>query len=274
MADFDLIVIGGGSGGIATARRAAEYGARVAVAENRPLGGTCVNVGCVPKKVMWYAASLAHGVEEARDYGFDVRSSGHDWLSLKRARDAYVKRLNGIYARNLEKSGVTHLQGFARFLDAKTIEVDGERYSGERFLIASGGYPARPDIPGGELGISSDGFFELEKQPRRIAVVGSGYIAVELAGMLNALGSKVSLIVRRDGVLRDFDYSLRQRLMAEMEADGLELITQAVPTAARQDGEGYALETEDGRVLCPFDELLWAIGREPATQGLGLEKAG
>ena len=274
MADFDLIVIGGGSGGIATARRAAEYGARVAVAENRPLGGTCVNVGCVPKKVMWYAASLAHGVEEARDYGFDVRSSGHDWLSLKRARDAYVKRLNGIYARNLEKSGVTHLQGFARFLDAKTIEVDGERYSGERFLIASGGYPARPDIPGGELGISSDGFFELEKQPRRIAVVGSGYIAVELAGMLNALGSKVTLIVRRDGVLRDFDGSLRQRLMAEMEADGLELITQAVPAAARQDGEGYALETEDGRVLGPFDELLWAIGRQPATQGLGLEKAG
>ncbi|MDQ2069708.1 glutathione-disulfide reductase [Natronospira bacteriovora] len=272
--DFDLIIIGGGSGGIATARRAAEYGQKVAVVEAQRLGGTCVNVGCVPKKVMWYAASLAHGLEEARDYGFDLSVHGHDWTALKHARDAYVERLNGIYARNLEKSGVTHLQGFGRFLDAHTVDVDGQPYTAERFLIATGGYPVRPDIPGGDLGITSDGFFELEERPRRIAVVGSGYIAVELAGMLRGLGSQVSLIVRRDGVLRDFDDSLRQALSREMASDGIELVTGFVPAQAEQGQDGYRLSAEDGRLLEGFDELLWAIGRDPATPDLGLEAAG
>ncbi|MCP1728247.1 glutathione reductase (NADPH) [Natronospira proteinivora] len=271
MADFDLIVIGAGSGGMATARRAAEYGQRVAVVESARLGGTCVNVGCVPKKVMWYAASLAHGLEEAADYGFDLTVHGHDWARLKAGRDAYVKRLNGIYQRNLDKSQVQLIQGHARFTDPHTVEVAGERYSAKRFLIAVGGYPARPSIPGGELGITSDGFFEMEALPKRIAVVGSGYIAVELAGMLQSLGAKVSLVVRRDGVLRGFDESLRQRLMHQMAEDGIKLVTEFVPCEAQQDDEGFHLSAEDGRALGPFDELLWAIGRHPATDALGLD---
>lgn len=274
MADFDLIVIGGGSGGIATARRAAEYGRKVAVVEADRLGGTCVNVGCVPKKVMWYAASLAHGVEEAADYGFDVDVRGHDWAALKRARDAYVERLNGIYARNLDKSGVTHLEGMARFEDAHTVSVDGKRFTADRFLVATGGYPARPDIPGGELGITSDGFFELESCPAHVAVVGSGYIAVELAGMLRALGAAVTVIVRRDGILRDFDESLREVLTAEMQADGIEIVTGAVPESASESRGQYRIYTEDGRDLGPFDELLWAIGRRPATEAVNLDAAG
>lgn len=274
MADYDLIVIGGGSGGVATARRAAEYGQRVAVIEADRLGGTCVNVGCVPKKVMWYAATLAHGVHEARDYGFDVAVNGHDWAKLKAGRDAYVERLNGIYGRNLDKAGVTHIEGFARFVDERTIEVNGKKLSADRFLIATGGYPARPDIPGGDRGITSDGFFELTECPDRIAVVGSGYIAVELAGMLQALGAKVSLIVRRDSILRAFDQALQERLMDEMREDGIEIITGAVPTAARGKSGDYRIDTEDGRELGPFDELLWAIGRKPATDDLGLEAAG
>jgi len=272
--DFDLIVIGGGSGGIATARRAAEYGQKVAVVEAERLGGTCVNVGCVPKKVMWYAASLAHGVEEAADYGFDLTLHGHDWAKLKQGRDAYVKRLNGIYGRNLDKSGVTHLPGYGRFRDAQTVEVEGKAYTAERFLIASGGYPSRPDIPGGELGITSDGFFELDQRPERIMVVGSGYIAVELAGMLRALGAAVTLVVRGDGVLRRFDESVRQALMKAMAADGIELVTGFVPKQAHKQGDGYGLLAEDGRELGPCDQLLWAIGRQPATPGLDLEAAG
>lgn len=274
MADFELIVIGGGSGGIATARRAAEYGCKVAVVEGGPLGGTCVNVGCVPKKVMWYAASLAHGLEEARDYGFDLSVNGHDWTTLKQARDTFVKRLNGIYARNLDKSGVTHIEGFARFSTPGTVTVNGDSYTADRFLVATGGYPARPNLPGGELGITSDGFFELSERPDSVAVVGSGYIAVELAGMLQALGSQVSLIVRRDSILRSFDQALQERLMTEMCEEGVEIITGAVPAKASGEAGDYRLETEDGRKLGPFGELLWAIGREPATTDLALDSAG
>ena len=274
MSDYDLIALGGGSGGLAVAQRAAEYGARTAVIESKRLGGTCVNVGCVPKKVMWYAASLAHAVHEAADYGFDLELNGHDWPRLKRAREAYIERLNGIYARNLESRGVHWFRGHAQLADARTVTVDGESLSAKHIAIATGGYPARPDIPGGELGITSDGFFELENCPERIGVVGSGYIAVELAGMLASLGARVQLIVRRDGILRDFDQSLRERLMEQMSEDGIEIVTGAVPARAEQDGNGYQLHCEDGRSLGDFDQLLWAIGRRPATENLGLERAG
>ena len=274
MADYDLIALGGGSGGLAAARRAAQHGARTAVVEAGRLGGTCVNVGCMPKKVMWYAATVAHALEDAADYGFDVTVNGHDWARLKAGRDAYVERLNGIYQRNLDKDGVDWLQGCGRLLDANRIEVHGREYSADQIVIATGGYPARPEIPGGELGITSDGFFELEYCPRRIAVVGSGYIAVELAGMLASLGARVDLVVRRDAILREFDHSLQQALMTEMEYAGIRIVRGAVPQRAERDGSGYVLHTEDGRRLDGYDELLWAIGRRPAVAGIGLDQVG
>jgi glutathione reductase (NADPH) len=176
---FDLIVVGGGSGGIATARRAAEYGARVALVEAGRLGGTCVNVGCVPKKLMWSAAEFVGAITDARGYGFDVHSAGHDWAALKAARDAYVARLNGIYEANLAKSKVEVVRGWGRLRDAHTVEVDGRRLNGARILLAPGGRPRRPGVPGAELGIDSDGFFDLAQRPERVTVVGAGYIGLE-----------------------------------------------------------------------------------------------
>jgi len=202
---YDLVVIGGGSGGLAHAQRAAEYGAKAAIVEKGPLGGTCVNVGCVPKKVMWYAAHQAHQFHHVEDYGFDVEVRGHDWAGLKGRRDAYIERLNGIYEKNLDRRGVTYLEGWARFVDAHTIDVDGRRVEAKRIVVATGGRPAVPAIPGAELGITSDGFFELEERPKRVLIAGSGYIAVELAGVFNALGSKVQLAIRKDSILREFD---------------------------------------------------------------------
>ena len=165
---FDLLVIGGGSGGLAHAQRAAEYGASAAVVEYGPLGGTCVNVGCVPKKVMWYAAHHAHSFHHLADYGFDVEVKGHDWTALKQRRDAYIERLNGIYENNLDKRGVTYLRGRARFVDANTVDIDGEQVQADRIVIATGGRPMVPEIPGAELGITSDDFFELEDRPQRV----------------------------------------------------------------------------------------------------------
>jgi len=187
---FDLIVIGGGSGGIAHARRAAEYGARVAVIEYDRLGGTCVNVGCVPKKVMWYTAGQMHQLGHAADYGFDVSVNGHDWSALKANRDAYVKRLNDIYESNLDKSGVIYISGAASFVDEHTVAVGDEHYRGKRIVIATGGRPIVPAIPGADLGITSDDFFALEERPQRVLIAGSGYIAVEL------LVSSMALAVR------------------------------------------------------------------------------
>src|SRR6185295_16439217 len=186
---FDLLVLGGGSGGLATAQRAAEYGARVALFEPGRLGGTCVNVGCVSKKVMWNAAELAAALEHASAYGFDVTVGRHDWAKLKQGRDAYVARLNGIYQRNLDKKGVVTIRAAARLRGAgEVVDANGEVYRAKHVTIATGGRPRLPPVPGCELGITSDGFFELEALPKRVAVVGSGYIAVELAGVLHALG--------------------------------------------------------------------------------------
>src|SRR6204780_3534025 len=179
--EFDLISRGGGSGGLACAQRAAEYGAKAAVIEPHRLGGTCVNVGCVPKKVMWNAASIALSLQDANDYGFDVKVGESDWAELKRKRDAYVLRLNGIYERNLAAKGVAYVRGTARFVDAHTVSVNGQRLSARHLVIATGGKAMLPPIPGAEFGISSDGFFELESRRQRVAVVGSGYIACELA---------------------------------------------------------------------------------------------
>ena len=271
---FDLIVIGGGSGGLAHAQRAAQYGARAAVIEAGRLGGTCVNVGCVPKKVMWYAAHHAHQLHHAPDYGFDVRVGDHDWAGLKTRRDAYIRRLNGIYAGNLDKRGVTHIHGYGGLVDANTVEVDGKRCRAGRIVIATGGRPLVPAIPGAAHGITSDGFFELEKRPARVLIAGSGYIAVELAGVFNALGSETRIVVRKDRVLRGFDRMLSDELMKAMHQSGIALDTGVVPASVEKTAAGLVLTAADGRPFGPVDCIVWAIGREPNTAGLGLERAG
>ncbi len=271
---FDLLVIGGGSGGLATARRAARHGANVAAVEFDRLGGTCVNRGCVPKKVMWYAASLAHALDDAGDYGFSVEVGQHDWASLVASRERYIERLNGIYANNLEKDGVRHIVGRATFVDDRTIEVDGEPFTADRFVIAVGGEPVVPEIPGADLGITSDGFFELTHCPARTAVVGAGYIAVELAGMLRALGSEVTLTLRRDTALRNFDADLSSALMETLEADGIHIARGFTPARVEKLDEGLTLTPADGEPVTGLDSVIWAIGRRPRTTGLGLDTAG
>ncbi len=271
---YDLFVIGGGSGGVAHARRAAEYGAKVAVAEHGPLGGTCVNVGCVPKKVMWYTASLAHHFAHAADYGFDVALNGHDWNAVKTRRDAYVGRLNSIYENLLDGSGVDYLAGSARFIDAHTVAVGDTEYTADRIVIATGGQPSVPDIAGAELGITSDGFFQLEERPQRVLVVGSGYVSVELAGVFNGLGSETQVLVRKDGIVRGFDAMLGAELASVMRNDGIRLETRVIPESLEATDEGIVLHAEDGRTFGPVDCVLWAIGREPNTAGLGAANAG
>ncbi len=272
--NYDYIAIGGGSGGLATAQRAAEYGARALVIERDRLGGTCVNVGCVPKKLMWTAANIAHSMEDAAGYGFDLTVHGHDWARIKEARDAYVARLNGIYVSNLERRKVDWVHGNATFIDPTTVEVNGERYTAPKITIAVGGQPSLPTLPGIDRAITSDGFFELERLPRRVAVVGSGYIAVELAGVLAGLGAEVHQFIRQDGVLRSFDVMLGEGLAREMSAQGIQLHKHAIPSAITPNGDAHNLHLEGGAEHGPFDSVLFAIGRDPVTEALGLERAG
>lgn len=272
--DFDLIVIGGGSGGLAHAQRAAEYGKSAAVVEFAPLGGTCVNVGCVPKKVMWYSAHHAEQIRQSEAYGFDVTLNGHSWSRLKEGRDAYIKRLNGIYEKNLDRRGVEYLRGKARLIDTHTVDVDGKQFSAENLVIATGGYPSFPGIPGADLGISSDGFFQLPERPQRVALVGSGYVAVELAGVFNALGSDTTILVRKDAVLRSFDEMLQQELQQAMQRDGIRLETGVIPASLAKTDDGLVLNAEDGREFGAFDAVVWAVGRAPSTAELNLPAAG
>jgi glutathione reductase (NADPH) len=262
----DLIVVGGGSGGIATARRAAEYGASVVLVESGRLGGTCVNVGCVPKKLMWNAAELADAVRDAGGYGFDVELHGHDWFALKTRRDAYVARLNEIYAANLAKSKVEVVRGEARLVAAQTVEVSGRRISAERIVLATGGRPRRPDIPGAELGIDSDGFFELPRRPLRVTLVGAGYVAVELAGVFAALGSEVTVMWRGAVLLRDFDPLLGAAAQEGLAAAGVTLRPQTIPAALQRNADGRIdVRLDNGEPLASQDALIWATGRDPVT---------
>jgi glutathione reductase (NADPH) len=271
---YDLFVIGGGSAGVAHARRAAEYGAKVAVAEYGPLGGTCVNVGCVPKKVMWYAASLAHQLEHAADYGFNISVEGQDWGVVKSRRDAYVKRLNDIYEGLLDRSGVDYFADAASFVDAHTVAVGDQEYTADRIVIATGGRPIVPDVRGAELGITSDGFFELDERPQRVIVAGSGYIAVELAGVFSGLGSDTQVVVRKQGVVRDFDVMLGGELMQAMRDSGIAVETGVIPASLTSQEDGIVLHAEDGRTFGPVDCVLWAIGRAPNIEGLVIGNAG
>ncbi|HBK4607823.1 TPA: glutathione-disulfide reductase [Serratia marcescens] len=272
---YDYIAIGGGSGGIASINRAAMYGQKCALIEARELGGTCVNVGCVPKKIMWHAAQIAEAIHlYGPDYGFDTTLNRLDWATLLKNRSAYIDRIHTSYENVLGKNKVDVIKGFARFVDAHTVEVNGETITADHILIATGGRPGHPSIPGAEYGIDSDGFFALEALPERTAVVGAGYIAVELAGVLNALGSKTHLFVRKHGPLRSFDPLLTETLVEVMNVEGPTLHTQAIPTAVVKNQDGsLTLKLEDGREQT-VDCLIWAIGREPANDKLNVEMAG
>ena len=271
---FDLLTIGAGSGGVAISNRAASHGANCAIIESGPFGGTCVNVGCVPKKVMWSGASIAHSIDDSRSYGFSVSQQDFDWPTLKRARDAYVKDLNGHYERSLAKNGVEIIQGAARFVGPRTIMAGGKQFTARHIVIATGGRPIVPDVPGAALGTTSDGFFELQQMPKQVAIIGSGYIAVEFAGMLRSLGADVTLLIRRDHVLNSFDVMLRKHLMEQMGADGIEIVTQAQIKGLTKNGDAIGIQLNDARSLQGFERVFWAVGRRAHTDRLDLRATG
>ena len=272
---YDLIAIGGGSGGLSAAERAAMYGGKCAVVEVAKMGGTCVNVGCVPKKVMWYGADIAQALHNAESYGFDINVKGFDWGKLVAARENYIKGITDWYGNYLADSNIDSIEGYASFVDDKTIEVNGDHFTADHIVIAPGGVPMTPDTPGAELGITSDGFFALTEQPKRVAVVGAGYIAVELAGVLNALGSDVSLLLRREHFLSSFDSMLRDTLMEEMLNDGVNIIPKVACTTIEKAEDGsLTLTFSNGQQLTEMDALIWAIGRKPNTDELNLSAAG
>ncbi|NMH60284.1 glutathione-disulfide reductase [Alteromonas ponticola] len=275
MKEFDYICIGGGSGGIASANRAAKHGKNVALIEGGPIGGTCVNVGCVPKKAMWHGAQVAEMLSHyAPDYGFDLTVNKFSWPTLVANREAYIDRVHSSYDRVLGNNGITRIEGHARFVDDHTIEVNGERYTSKHINIAVGGYPSWPDIEGAEHGIDSDGFFELSQQPKSVAVVGAGYIAVELAGMLHALGSETHLLIRHHAPLRHFDSIIHSKLVEFINEDGPTLHdhTNVEKVEKLSSGE-LKLTLKDGSTL-KVEKLIWAIGRTPNTEKLGLENTG
>lgn len=274
MRHYDYIAIGGGSGGIASVNRAAVLGKKCALIEAKQIGGTCVNLGCVPKKVMWHAAQIAEALHRySPDYGFDITLNRFDWTTLVKNRSAYIERIHASYHTGLDRNKVDVIAGFASFVDAHTIEVGGERITADHILVATGGRPARPAIPGAEHGIDSDSFFSLPEMPRRVAVVGAGYIAVELAGVLNALGAQTHLFVRKHAPLRHFDPLLSETLVEVMNSEGPTLHTHAIPKAVLKNPDGtLTLQFESGESQTT-DCIVWAVGREPKTAGLRLEAA-
>jgi glutathione reductase (NADPH) len=272
MQKFDYICLGGGSGGIASANRAAKHGKNVALIEAKAIGGTCVNVGCVPKKAMWFGAQVAEAIHlYAPDYGFDVSVNAFSWAKLVESRNAYIDRIHQSYDRVLGGNGITVINGFGRFVSNNVIEVNGEQITAPHITIATGGYPIIPEIPGAEHGITSDGFFDLAEQPKRVVVVGAGYIGVELAGVMSALGSDTKLIVRKDKPLRNFDPMLSDSLVEMMAQHGPELITQSNVTQVEKDSAGTLHITLDTGTTLTADALVWAIGRAPATHTIGLD---
>jgi glutathione reductase (NADPH) len=269
--DFDLFVIGAGSGGVRAARFAAGFGARVAVAESRYLGGTCVNVGCVPKKLLVYGAHFEEELRQAKGYGWASGEPAFDWSTLIANKNREIERLNGIYRKLLVDNGVKLLEGHARLVGGQHVEVDGQRYSARHILIATGGWPQVPDIPGAEHAITSNEAFHLEQLPQRVLVVGGGYIAVEFASIFHGLGAKTSLLYRRDLFLRGFDESLRVHLRDEMEKKGMDLQFNSDIRRIDKQADGTLKATlADGRVL-ETDCVFYATGRRPMLDNLGLE---
>ena len=268
--DFDLFVIGAGSGGVRAARFAAGYGARVAVAESRYLGGTCVNVGCVPKKLLVYGAHFADDFEQAEGFGWSLGEAKFDWATLIGNKNREIQRLNGIYRNLLVNSGVTLLESHARIVDAHTVEVDGQRFSAANILVATGGWPQIPDIPGKELVTSSNEAFYLKELPKRVLVVGGGYIAVEFASIFHGMGAQTSLLYRGELFLRGFDGAVRQHLKAELEKKGLDLQFNSDIVRIDRHEDGLLATLKDGRQL-QADCVFYATGRQPMLDNLGLE---
>jgi len=270
--DYDLFIIGAGSGGVRAARWAAGFGARVAIAEERYLGGTCVNAGCIPKKLLTYAAHYHEDFEDATRYGWQTGEARFEWSALIAAKDREIARLNGVYERLLRASGVEILRTRATVVDAHTVEAGGGRYTAEHILVATGGWPVRPLIPGAEFAFTSNEAFHLPELPPRVVVVGGGYIAVEFASIFNGLGAETTLVYRSDRLLRAFDADLGRFLGEQMAAKGVRILYNR-NIAAIERGAPYAALLSDGtRIEC--DGVMLATGRQPNTRGLGLERAG
>ena len=274
MREYDIIAIGGGSGGIATMNRAGEHGAKAAVIEEKKLGGTCVNVGCVPKKIMWYGAQIAESFHHyGPDYGFTSSNVQFDFAKLRQNREAYIDRARSSYDGSFKRNGVDLIEGRAHFVDSHTVSVNGELIRAKHIVIATGARPSIPTIPGAELGGSSDDVFAWEQLPESVAILGAGYIAVELAGVLHALGVTTDLFVRRDRPLRGFDSYIVEGLVNEMEKTGLPLHTHKVPVKLEETEQGITIHFEDGSSHTA-SQVIWATGRRPNVDGLELEKAG
>ncbi|HEY9633094.1 MAG TPA: glutathione-disulfide reductase [Coleofasciculaceae cyanobacterium] len=273
--DYDLFVIGGGSGGIATARRAAQYGAKVAVAEFDRLGGTCVNRGCIPKKLMVYASHFPDLFEDAQGFGWSAVQSTFDWQKMITAVNKELERLNAVYQNMIDKAQVELFRGYAKFLDPHTVEIDDRKVTADKILIAVGGYPVKPDIPGIEHAITSDDMFLLKEQPKRIAIFGGGYIGVEFACIMNGLGSDVTQIIRNDLILRGFDDDIRSEIQTGMQQHGIQMLRISETPTIEKTPEGLKV-TVGGKhhETLIVDTVLSATGRQPKLKNLGLENAG
>ncbi|QPH09793.1 GTP-binding protein gtr1 [Epichloe festucae Fl1] len=285
--EADYLVLGGGSGGLGSARMASsKFGAKAIVVEASRLGGTCVNVGCVPKKVTYNAAAIAETIHDAKAYGFSVQQTApFDWTTFKTKRDAYIKRLNDIYEKNLGNDKVEYLHGWGRLVSKNQVEVtqdDGSKVliNAKKILLAVGGRPnAPPSIPGAELGLNSDGFFDIDKQPNKVAIVGAGYIAVEFAGMFNALGTETHLFIRHKTFLRNFDPMIQETVTNEYERLGVHLHKESQASKIEKGANGKLTVTyKDSRgtesSVSDVDHLIWAVGRVPQTDKIGLKEVG
>jgi glutathione reductase (NADPH) len=269
--DFDLFVIGAGSGGVRAARFAAGFGAKVAVAESRYLGGTCVNVGCVPKKLLVYGAHFADEFAQAKGFGWSMQEASFDWPTLIANKNREIARLNGIYRSLLVSSGVTLLESHARLLDAHHVEVDGQSYSAKNILLATGGWPQKPDIPGVEHAITSNEVFFLEQLPKRVLVIGGGYIAVEFASIFHGMGAKTSLLYRGELFLRGFDGAVRAHLKDQLDKSGVDLQFNTDVTRIDKQPDGSLLATLQNGQQLACDTVFYATGRRPMLDNLGLE---
>lgn len=270
--DYDLFVVGAGSGGVRAARVASELGAAVAIGEIDRMGGTCVNVGCIPKKLFVYGSHFAYDLNDAKGYGWSTQAS-FDWATLKENKDREIARLNGIYESLLKRAGVDIMRGRVRLLDAHTIEIGDLRRSAKRILIATGGKAIVPDIPGRDHALTSNAVFSLDELPRRMMIVGAGYIALELGSMLCALGVDVTLIHRGEEILRGFDHDLRCHLHAELEAKGMRIVLETQVAEIRKTDSAFEARLNSGELL-ETDFPIFAIGREPNVEGLGLQELG
>ena len=275
MREYDIIAIGGGSGGSATMNRAAMHGAKAAVIEGNIIGGTCVNVGCVPKKVMWYGAQVSETLKNyAADYGYTIGETSFDFKTLRKNREAYIERSRQAFSNNFNRNGVDYIEGYARFVDKNTVEVNGEHIRAKHIVIATGSYAFVPNVPGSELGGTSDDVFAWEELPESVSIIGAGYIAVELAGVLHALGVKTDLFVRKGGPLRGFDQGIVEVLVEEMKKNGQPLHTHKVPQKLEKlDNGDIQIHFEDGTTHTS-QKVIWAVGRKANVQQLKLEAAG